>query len=260
MAGILRAQAVLRRRKPPYYRALTMFALIVFFFCARQLSAQKVEHYEGILIDTSGSIARGSATSELFREYLFSTKKLLLTEPASSRIWVSVISTDSFGGVREVLKGWTPEARGVFTDDLTRARRQLAVSFEAKSAGMAPVAAGTDIIGGLWHMKTLFESGADSDGAPGSTRTIWIFSDMTNETASFPMPALLGMGPERMLERAKADGLLVPLNGYTIHVQGASPSGLSPQAWLTVKKFWEMYFEAAGARLVAYSSECTIDR
>jgi hypothetical protein len=185
---------------------------------------------------------------------------LLLTAPASSRVWVSVISTDSFGGVHEVLKGWTPEAHGVFTDDLTRARRQLAASFEEKSSGMAPVAAGTDIIGGLWHMKALFESEPNDDASSGATRTIWIFSDMMNETGNFPMPALFGIGPQRMLERAKADGLLVPLNGYTIYIQGASLSGLSPQTWLTIKRFWEMFFAVAGARLVEYSPECDIAR
>jgi hypothetical protein len=259
MAGILRAQIALRRRKPPYYRALAVLAVVIFFFFAVPLRAQKIEHYEGILIDTSGSIARGGATSELFREYLLSTKKLLLTEPASSRVWVSVISTDSFGGVHEVLKGWTPEAHGVFTDDLTRARHQLVASFEAKSSGMSPVAGGTDIIGGLWRMKAFFESSSDNNSS-GSTKTIWIFSDMMNETTSFPMPALLGIGPERMMERAKADGLLVPLNGYTIDIQGASPSGLSPQAWLTVKTFWKLYFASAGALVTSYSTECAVTR
>lgn len=35
--------------------------------------------------------------------------------------------------------------------------------------------------------------------------------DMVNETRDFPMPTLLAPGPERMLERAKADGLMVPM-------------------------------------------------
>ena len=51
----------------------------------------------------------------LFHEYLVATKKLLVTEPANSRIWVLSISTDSFGGVQEVVKGWTPDWHGVFT-------------------------------------------------------------------------------------------------------------------------------------------------
>lgn len=32
----------------------------------------------------------------------------------------------------------------------------------------------------------------------------------------------------------------------SVHVLGASTRGLSPQAWSTAKKFWELYFAAAG--------------
>ncbi len=105
----------------------------------------------------SGSIGRAGA-SDLFREYMTSTRNLLLSEPAKTRVWVSSISTDSFGGVREVVKGWTPESRGVFTDDVNRARHQLAASFEKNSSQMSAASAGTDIFGGLWHMKALIES------------------------------------------------------------------------------------------------------
>lgn len=34
---------------------------------------------------------------------------------------------------------------------------------------------------------------------------------MMNETQDFPMPTLIAIGPEQMLERAKANGLLVLL-------------------------------------------------
>jgi hypothetical protein len=86
-------------------------------------------------------------------------KRQLETEPAGTRVIVSVISNDSFGSVRELLKGWTPSQNGVFTDELNRARRQLVVGFVDKSRSLTPIASGTDIVGGLWHMKTLFESG-----------------------------------------------------------------------------------------------------
>ena len=83
---------------------------------------------------------------------------------------------------------------------------------------------------------------------------------MMNETREFPMPELLDMGPERMLERAKANGLLVPLANYKIHVYGASTTGLAPQSWMTIRRFWEMYLAAAGAELVIYSAECDVQR
>src|ERR1700730_4622147 len=152
------------------------------------------------------------------------------------------------------------DARGVFTDDLNRARHQIADGFEAKSSAMAPESSWTDIFGGLWHLKALFESSPKTDESHALSKDIWIFSDMMNETQGFSMPALLAIGPERMLERAKTSGLLVPLNGYKIHIYGASPSGLTPQAWITMQKFWTMYFSATGAELIAYSAVCDIQR
>jgi hypothetical protein len=63
-----------------------------------------------------------------------------------------------------------------------------------------------------------------------------------------------------MIERAKAEGLIVPLNGYKVYLYGAATSGLTPQAWKTVKDFWKLYFSAAVAELISYSSDCDVRR
>jgi hypothetical protein len=262
MAGILRASNMHRRNHVPYFRSLRLIFLIPtlsLFQGSVPAYCQSIEHHEAILLDVSGSIGGGSSQNQRFREYLYSAKKLLLTEPPNSRVWVSTITTESFGSVQELLKGRTPDAQGVFTDDLDRARRQLATSFESKSAGLAPVAAGTDIIGALWHMKTLLESTSGADSKR-TSKTIWIVSDMMNETPGLLMPALIPLGPQKMLEHAKASGLIVPLQGYKIHVIGAATTGLSPQSWNTIKEFWTLYFRDAGAELASYSVECTVDR
>ncbi len=109
-------------------------------------------------------------------------------------------------------------------------------------------------------MKALFESSPASDPPSAPERTIWIFSDMMNETREFPMPQLIEIGPERMLERARASGLLLPMPHYKIYVDGASPAGLTPHSWMTMKRFWEVYFEAAGTDLVIYPTECDVQR
>lgn len=108
----------------------------------------------------------------------------------------------------------------------------------------------------MWHLKAIFESIPKADPSHGISKTIWIYSDMVNETKDFSMLALIEIGPERMLDRAKANGLIVPINGYKIYVLGASPIGLTPQTWSKVREFWTRYFLAAGAELVAYSVEC----
>lgn len=117
-----------------------------------------------------------------------------------------------------------------------------------------------EIFGGLWYLKSIFESSPKADTSHVVSKTIWIFSDMMNETKDFPMPALIEMGPERMLDRAKANRLIVPLNGYKVYVLGASPGGLTPPQWFRVREFWTRYFLAAGAELVAYSTECNPQR
>ena len=257
LAGILRAQNTQSRRRPPYHRKF-MWLLPLLLLFTHSARAQTTEHYEGILLDTSASISRGGKTNELFHEYLIATRKLLLTEPPNSRVWVSSISTNSFGGTHEILKGWTPAAHGVFTDDLNRARAQLAASFEATSSGLAPTASGTDIFGGLWRLKIQFESDKDASVSP--SKEIWIFSDMINDTKQFPMPELIELGSQRMLERAKAEGLIVSLKGYKIHVCGASTAGMTPKEWTTLKIFWTDYFVAAGAELIQYSTDLGVKR
>jgi hypothetical protein len=254
-AGILRARHFHRRTAVPFHRALGCVLIISALMLggATGLRAQAFNRYEGILIDVSGSIGAGGANNELFRDYAHAVRQLLLTEPPNSRVVVSTITTESFGSVHEILKGWTPEVHGVFTDNLTHARRQLAASFESAS-----VAGGTDIFGALWRLKTLMDS--DKQVSSGGTREIWIFSDMINETPALMMPALIASGSRKMLEQAKANGLLVPLRGYKIYVCGASMRGLSPQAWNEVKAFGSAYFLESGAELVIYDPAASAQR
>jgi hypothetical protein len=258
-AGILRAENKIAKRRPPYHRAAMIAIAFGMLFIGRA-SAQTIKHYEAILIDTSGSIGRDGKNHELFHQYLASVRKLLLTEPPDSRVWVLLISKDSFGGTQELLSGWTPDARGVFTADLDRARQQLAAAFDQKSRELSPNAAGTDIFGALWRAKVLLQPAEEDGGKNSTSRTIWIFSDMMNETPSFPMPQLINLGSEQMLERASDGKLLVPLNGYHINVLGASTDGLTPRIWPGIRQFWKEYFHAAGARLALFASEATAIR
>ncbi len=100
MAGIRRARSIRSKRRIPYHKALVVF--VIFAFLRIPIShSQAVQHQEGILIDVSSSISRDGTAGDLFREYLHSTKKLLATEPANSRVWVSSIAGNALGGTRD---------------------------------------------------------------------------------------------------------------------------------------------------------------
>lgn len=257
MAGIRHAQASRKKPKTPYYKALLVVALSATFGLPAARS-QTMQNQEGILIDRSASIARKRSGEDLFQRYLRSAKRLLQTEPPNTHVWVSSIADDSFGGVTDLVSGQTPEAHGIFTDDLDHARRQLATRFEAQSANLTANSPGTDIFGGLWHLKVLFEA----SGSAGTTqRTIWIFSDMMNETSEFEMARMLDVSPEQMLAHVQSKGLIVPLRHYRIYVCGAVPErGVTPYAWIKKRCFWKMYFEESGAHVVVYSTACDVAR
>ena len=257
-AGILRAQNGRSRRHPPYHRAITP-VLIMIVLLALPARAQTITRYEGILIDTSKSISRGDRRSELFQEYIAGVKKLLLTEPPNSRVEVLTISSDSFGGTGEILSGRTPGVHGVFTGELERARQQMILKFGQETSHMVPSAKGTDIFGALWRLKIIFDSNTNEE-SDAIQRTVWIFSDMQNETRTFPMPEHISTGSESLLQDAKARGLVIPLKGYSIRVCGVPTMGLMPTDWIMVRKFWRRYFSVAGTALVSYETHCDVNR
>jgi hypothetical protein len=112
MAGILRAKHVQRKKCVPHHQALPL-VFVLLSLASSHVLAQTINRHEGILIDVSGSIGKGGGNDEFFREHLFGVKKLLLTEPSNSRVWVSVITTESFGSVRSLVKGWTLTPRRI---------------------------------------------------------------------------------------------------------------------------------------------------
>lgn len=253
MAGILRARAFERAVPVPYLRVLPVVLLCVLAAPAWAQNSPRRE--EVILLDASASVANRAQAGSTFRQYIQSIRQLLATEPPESRVSVMLITTDSFGGggSQILVKGWTPSARGVFTDDLDRARQQLVAEFDKRVRGLAPIASATDITGALFRATAL-----DSLDQ-GRVKELYIFSDMIN-TAGLNMPALLPTGPEKMLEIAKANGQIAPLGRYRVHVHGAVTHSLTPAGWSAIRAFWRLYVREAGAELVVYSPDAVMRR
>jgi hypothetical protein len=249
-AGIVRARHFQNPNHPPYLAALVILALMGSTQLLVAQGAESVTREEVICLDVSRS-----TKADAFAEILQGAKQLLKTEPAESRTWTLLISTDSFDGVRTLLRGWTPAAQGVFTDRLDQARAQLVSSFQTKSAGLKPTAGGTDIFGAVARAKALFEED------PNNThylKELHLFTDGVNETPAFNMPALLPTGVENMLSLARANRLVVPLPGVRVYMWAAAAP--NAEAYAATKAFWSAYLKAAGAELVVYSTEASVFR
>lgn len=230
------------KKPPPFLRVLPVIVALVVL--PSTAMAQATTRREVILLDVSRS-------ADLFPEYMRCVRQMLQTTPPNSRLSLMMIASDSFGGADTVLRGWTPDARGVFTDGLARARQQLVREFDTRAKGIKPVAESTDIFGAIWKVHATFSS----DSSKGPSREIVIFSDMVNAARGLSIAEMIAAGPHKVLESAKAKGLVAPLDGYRIFVYGASTSGMSPAAYQAIRTFWTLYFKAAGADLVRYSPE-----
>ena len=99
---------------------------------------------------------------------------------------------------------------------------------------------GTDIL------STLHDVAADVRAAPGRTAVLYIFSDMLQSTRTIEMEGLRGMPSAGWVQRQASAGTLPDLTGLCVVVVGAR---VDTNASQRVKRFWDEYFEATGARL-----------
>jgi hypothetical protein len=100
---------------------------------------------------------------------------------------------------------------------------------------------GTDIL------STLFDVAADVQAYPGHRVTVILFSDMLQATDEINMEGMLRPPPDDWVTTRKAEGRLPNLSGACIVVAGARTDTAEGQR---VKKFWQEYFQAAGATLL----------
>jgi len=99
---------------------------------------------------------------------------------------------------------------------------------------------GTDIL------STLHDVAADLRAAPGRKSVLYIFSDMLQSNRTIDMEGLRAMPASDWVQRQKAAGTLPDLTGLCVVAIGAR---VDTDAAQRVKRFWDEYFEATGARL-----------
>ncbi len=105
---------------------------------------------------------------------------------------------------------------------------------------------GREDINGTDILSTLHDVAADMRAASGRETVLYIFSDMLQSNRTIDMEGLSAMPPADWVSRRKAAGTLPDLSGLCVVAIGAR---VDTDAAQRVKRFWDEYFEATGARL-----------
>lgn len=104
-------------------------------------------------------------------------------------------------------------------------------------------------------LRTIFynvrERGDDDAGL-----TLFVFSDMLENSDLFPTRAFFALSPAELVRRAKTDNLMPKMPGATVRVFGVGRShatdrpDLPPREMSKLVELWQAYFAAAGAAKV----------
>jgi hypothetical protein len=216
------------------------------FSAGRTFGQQKLHLVIAVDLTTSERIAGHDGQSQ-FEKNSKAVSELLGTVSAGSKIAVIGITDNSFGQPYILLSATISDDPGYFEERLASARRQLVNAWKKRSLQIQPSAKNTDILGCMLLAGELFRN------EQGAMKMLIVYSDMRNTTNGVNFETARNIDAQATLAALNKQRLVPELPGVTVKVFGADASGLSMSRWNRLRKFWEAYFIAAGARLGVYS-------
>lgn len=139
------------------------------------------------------------------------------------------------------LRRWTD--RDVAADSVSRVRF---VRDAADYLRRYAEPAGRENINGTDLLSTFHDVGEEIRAHPGYRFTMYVFSDMLQSNRTIDMEGLRRMPSPGWVQESAARGTLPDLSGLCVVVVGAR---VDTEAGQAVKRFWEEYLAATGARL-----------
>ena len=163
------------------------------------------------------------------------------------KITVIAITDKSFEKPLIIAKGSIPEDTSYWKAKARKAQIALLNQFNSSVERLPKQCPSTSLFGALYLAANLFQT-----GNPEASKTLYLLSDMRQAKAGFNFTKPM-IKPKALLKRAQSAGLIVDLSGIEIHCAGVSTTGLSPQAWQTLKNWWQEYFALSQGTLKTYA-------
>jgi len=187
-----------------------------------------------------------SASTEAaeFAKNLRGVEGLILRLPAGGQLSVLPITEASFAG-RLLFRESAPRDAGRFGERLDTWRAAALLRWRRVAEGLRPIAAGSDIFGGLARATEEFPANV-------RVKRLVVFSDMRHVGAGFSLERPFD-APSFLVRRAEERALVPRLNGVAIWALGVHTAATDARAWGRLRAFWTEYFRRAGAELQAFS-------
>lgn len=222
--------------------------LVTFYLGSCRISAQtSVNRAVAIDLSISESDTGRDGVSQ-FDKNVKGVERLLGSVEAGSRITVIGITENSFSDPNILLRADISPDPGYFGERLAAARQQLIRAWHNRALHLAPNALGTDILGAIRFSTEFFRL-----GAPGSKNVLIFYSDMRHATRELNLEVPLMVPLDSTFATVEQRKLLTDLKGVTVYVLGANADGRQIPEWESVRKFWALFFQKAGATLGGYS-------
>ena len=154
------------------------------------------------------------------------------------------ITEDSFSRPYSILEYSFSKNKGALGE--VTAREKLALAKKWDQLNLRPTAKATDLFGAIYLAALSFSS---------KDRRLLIFSDMRQcaHSIDIEMPDIVDA--EAVLNRVEQQGLIPQLKEVKVGCLGVHSAGKSPAYWISLKKFWEGYFQKAQANLITFSMQ-----
>jgi hypothetical protein len=244
--GLVKNERIRKKLDLHHPAIIIILTLLLIFLLSVSLRAEERESVI-VMLDTSrSSLCKGNSGEKDFEKNLEIVVEIIKKLKPGTHFRILLITEKSFDSSAIVLDRTLPRIKGYFGQVLDRSKLELIRSFE--NLDIKADAQGTDIFGALNLASMLFQ---DETGA----KTLVLISDMKN-TAKVNLEKMAYIR-ESVHEKVS---LFIPnLSGVQIYVASVSTCGKDHEYWLSLRRFWEKFFESSGGEVVLFTMERRID-
>jgi hypothetical protein len=205
-----------------------------------------------VALDLSASVAvKGHDGESQFNKNIQGVTRLLTTIPAGSKITIVGITENSFAEPYILLSASMSSDEGYFGERLSGARQSIVRAWQKRAAQLEPRAKSTDILGAILVAAEIFRNAQQ-----GGKNILIVYSDMRQSTRALNLETSIRWDINAELAAVERQQLLANLARVSVYVLGADADAKSVAQWQMLNRFWTIYFEKTGARLIGYSILC----